>query len=89
MILAGAATGMANTFFGVFLPDVYGTRHLGAIRALAFALTVMSSALSPVVMGAALDRGTTIETIALVCAVYCAFASVFAIPAMRLYRRPR
>ena len=89
MILAGAATGMANTFFGVFLPDVYGTRHLGAIRALAFALTVMSSALSPVVMGAALDRGTTIETIALVCTVYCAFASVFAIPAMRLYRRPR
>jgi MFS family permease len=89
MILAGTATGMANTFFGVFLPDVYGTRHLGSIRALAFSLTVMSSALSPVVMGAALDRGVTIEAMALVFAVYCALASVAAVPAMRLYQRSR
>ena len=85
MILAGISTGAANTFFGVFLPEFYGTRHLGSIRALAYALTVLSSSLSPVLMGAALDRGTTIETIVLVCAVYCVFASVFALFVMRLY----
>lgn len=88
MVLAGVSTGAANTFFGVFLPEFYGTRHLGSIRALAFALTVFSSALSPVVMGAALDRGTSIETIALACAAYSAFASVFALFVVRLYRRP-
>ncbi len=89
MLLAGVSTGAANTFFGVFLPEFYGTRHLGSIRALAFALTVFSSAVSPVAMGAALDRGTSIETIVLGCAVYCIFASVLAIFVMRLYRHPR
>ena len=89
MALAGVSTGAANTFLGVYLPEAYGTRHLGSIRALAYALTVLSSALSPAVMGAALDRGTSIETIALACALYCAFASVIAVLAMRLYRRPR
>ena len=89
MLLAGVSTGAANTFFGVFLPEFYGTRHLGSIRALAFALTVFSSAVSPVAMGAALDRGTSIETIVLGWAVYCIFASVLAIFVMRLYRHPR
>ena len=89
MVFSGISVGMANIFIGSFFAEAYGTRHLGSIRALAFALTVLSSAISPVVMGAALDRGTTMETIALACAAYCAAASVFALLVVRLYRRPR
>ena len=89
MVFAGISVGMANIFVGAFFAEVYGTRHLGAIRALAFSLTLLASALSPVVVGAALDRGTTMETIALVGGVYCAVASGFALFVVRLYRRPR
>ena len=87
MILAGVSMGAGNIFFGAFWPHVYGTAHLGSIRSLAFALTVLASALSPALMGAALDLGVSIETITLVCAAYCAVASVAAPLAMRLYSR--
>ena len=68
-------------------PHAYGTRHLGSIRALAFAFMVLAGALAPVTMGAALDQGVSIEAITLGCAIYCAVASVVAVPAMRLYAR--
>ena len=86
MILAGVSMGAGNIFFGAFWPHVYGTAHLGSIRSLAFALVVFASALSPALMGAALDRGVSIETITFVCAAYLAVASVAAVLLMRLYR---
>jgi MFS family permease len=87
MVLAGLTVGMATTFFGAFWPEVYGTRHIGAIRAVAVALMVFSSALSPVLMGALLDRGVAIESLTLAFALYCAAASALAIVAARLYAR--
>lgn len=87
MVLAGLTVGMATTFFGAFWPGVYGTRHIGAIRAVAVALMVFSSALSPVLMGALLDRGVAIESLTLAFALYCAAASALAIFAARLYAR--
>lgn len=87
MILAGVTVGMAMTFFGVFWPEAYGTRHLGAIRSVGVALMVFSSALSPVLMGVLLDRGVTMESLTLAFALYCAVASALAVVAARLYGR--
>ena len=87
MIFAGITSGSTIVFFDAFWPHAYGTRHLGSIRALAFAFMVLAGALAPVTMGAALDQGVSIEAITLVCAIYCAVASVVAVPAMRLYAR--
>ena len=87
MILAGVTSGMTMVFFDAFWPQAYGTRHLGSIRGLAFAFMVLTGALAPALMGAALDGGVAIEAITLACTVYCAFASLIAVPATRLFRR--
>ena len=87
MVLAGLTVGMATTLFGVFWPEAYGTRHLGAIRSVGVALMVFSSALSPVFMGALLDRGVAIETLTFAFALYCGVASALAAVAARLYAR--
>lgn len=87
MVLAGLTVGMTTTFLGVFWPEAYGTRHLGAIRSVGMALMVFSSALSPVFMGTLLDRGVTIESLTLGFALYCAAASALAVVASRLYAR--
>ena len=45
--------------------EVYGLGHLGAIRALAASLAVVSSALGPAAMGWLIDGGVSMEVIAL------------------------
>ena len=87
MLFSGVTFGLTMTFFDTFWPTVYGTRHLGSIRALAFAIMVLFSALSPAIIGAALDRGVSIEAITLASAIYCVFATILGLPVARLYRR--
>ncbi len=41
--------------------ELFGTRHLGAIRSIAVAAQVFSTALAPGLMGILLDRGVTLE----------------------------
>ena len=87
MILAGLTTGMMATFFGAFWPEAYGTRHLGSIRSAGMAMMVFSSALSPVLMGALLDRGVAIESLTLAFALFCGAGTALAVVAARLYMR--
>lgn len=76
LALCGATSGASSTLLGTLWAEIYGVRHLGAIRALVSAFSVVSSALSPALMGWALDAGVSIEAIALACAAYvvCAIA---------------
>lgn len=70
LAMCGATSGASSTLLGTLWAEIYGVRHLGAIRALVTACTVVSSALSPAMMGWALDAGVSIEAIAVACAVY-------------------
>jgi sugar phosphate permease len=70
MLLAGGTSGGAVTLLGALWAELYGTRHLGAIRALAVAGMVFSSALGPGVMGWLIDGGINLEHQFLVMAVY-------------------
>ncbi len=88
MILAGLTAGMISTFFGAFWADAYGTRHLGSIRALATALMVLSSALSPVIMGVLLDGGIEIEPMAMAFFLYTMAATGLAVFVRRSFLRP-
>ncbi len=65
LTLAGLSGGASATIGGALWAEAYGTTHLGAIRAMVTALFVLSTAASPVLFGQLLDRGVTIETIAL------------------------
>ncbi len=87
MLLAGLTSGIISTFTGAFWAEAYGTRHLGAIRALATALMVFSSALSPVIMGLLIDINVTMNAIAITCAGYCLVGTGIAVFSSRLYRR--
>ena len=70
LAMCGATSGASSTLLGTLWAEIYGVRHLGAIRALVTACSVVSSALSPALMGWSLDGGISIESIALACAVY-------------------
>jgi len=57
MILTGITVGSTGTLFGALWADLYGTRHIGAIRALVMSLGVAASALAPGLIGVLMDFG--------------------------------
>ena len=77
MALIGLGGGCFGTLTGALWAELYGTRHLGAIRALATAIIVFASALSPGLMGVLLDAGVALNTQILVMGVYCFAAALW------------
>lgn len=57
IVLMGASTGMHVTMMATFWAEVFGTRHLGTIRAMLAAVMVLGTALGPVITGALIDLG--------------------------------
>ena len=76
MILFGISGGGFNTLFGALWPELYGVKHLGAIRSLIVALMVLFSALGPGVVGGLIDVGITLETQFQTMALYCITVTV-------------
>lgn len=61
MALMGLSVGAAATLSAAFWAEFFGTRHLGAIRALTAAVMVFGTALGPGVTGVLIDWGLTFE----------------------------
>lgn len=76
MALFGLSGGAATVTGGAIWAELYGVAHLGAIKALAWAMMVFASALSPPMMGIAIDHGIQMDTIALISAAYFLGATV-------------
>ncbi|MFO7767130.1 MAG: MFS transporter [Pelovirga sp.] len=55
LLLTGSSLGCSGAAGGALWPERYGTRHLGAIRSVAQAVMVVSTATAPVVVGLLLD----------------------------------
>ncbi len=91
-ILAGLSSGIGHTAVSAMWPELYGTRHLGAIKSLATALSVFASALGPVIMGLLMDNGLSTDDVCWIFAAY-ALASVattaLALTPARMARLPR
>lgn len=62
MCLMGLSSGTSSALFGALWPELYGTLHLGAIRAVVFAAMVFGSALGPGVTGLLIDAGVGFES---------------------------
>ncbi len=62
MVVQGVGNGIVGTVYGSIWPEVYGTKHLGAIRSLFMSLMVLFSALGPGVMGWMIDWGFSFTT---------------------------
>ncbi|MBT6831223.1 MAG: MFS transporter, partial [Rhodospirillaceae bacterium] len=66
----GLCMGMVFTCFTAIWPELYGVRHLGAIRSVVMAVMVLVSAIAPAIMGWLFDAGVTVETLAIIFALW-------------------
>lgn len=57
MLLLGITSGAQSTVPVAFWAEFYGTRHIGAIKAIAVAIMVLGSAIGPGLSGALIDAG--------------------------------
>ncbi|POF28857.1 MFS transporter [Roseibium marinum] len=86
MGLIGISNGFNSTLVSSFWPEVYGTRHMGAIRASAFSVMVFASAAGPGLVGWLIDIGVPfdmqVRAMGLYCLIFCAVLALVA----RAYR---
>lgn len=80
--LIGLTSGCTNVVIAAVLAELFGTTHLGKIRAIAGALMVVASAATPGAIGLLIDAGVSLETIVLGFAAYMFLAAgvTFALP---------
>lgn len=83
LFLMGASGGVTGTVLAALWAELYGTAHLGAIRALGGAVMVFASALGPMAMGRLLDAGATIAALAFGSTAIVLGAAVVAAAALR------
>lgn len=87
MGLLGMTAGMASAMLGAIWAELYGTRHIGAIRSLAMAQMVFATALAPGIMGWLIDAGVALESQFVVMALYTLTVSGFFVvlqPSLRM-----
>ena len=80
--LAGTSVGTAGTLMGALWPELYGVRHLGAIRAMAHGAMVLSTAAAPVLVGVLLDAGVGVPGLSVALAAYVV-VGILLIPSIR------
>ncbi|UHQ54273.1 MFS transporter [Microbulbifer sp. YPW16] len=64
LTLFGITQAGTGTAAGALWPERYGTRHLGAIRSVSQGVMILSTAVSPLVVGILLDLGISVATLA-------------------------
>lgn len=83
-VLMGCTSGANNVVVPAVLAELYGTRHLGMIRALGVSMMVFASAATPVIFGVVIDAGVGVMTLGVVCAAYLGVSTV-----LNMLLRPR
>mgnify|MGYP003332051453 CR=1 FL=1 len=72
--LIGVSNGLANVLGSSTWAEIYGVKYIGSIKALTTALMVFSTAFGTAFFGILIDKGFSIEQIAIISAVYIAAA---------------
>ncbi|WP_205749300.1 MFS transporter [Desulfopila sp. IMCC35008] len=76
MMLLGTSIGASSPIISALWVEVYGTKHLGAIRALISSLAVISTSASPILFGYLIDRGIAVQAFFLWLGVYVLVAAL-------------
>ncbi|MAM63356.1 MFS transporter [Maritimibacter sp. UBA3975] len=85
--IVAVTQGAVSSFLGAFLPRVYGTRHLGAVRSLQTVIMVISTAIGPGITGVMIDAGVSFPVQGVALALWCMVLSAGMVPvAIRLRR---
>ena len=86
MVLLGFSYGMTSTLFGAIWPEVYGTKHLGSLRAVTMSLMVFMSAAGPGLTGWLIDVGIPFAEQLIYMGVFCLGTIILMSIASRLYQ---
>ncbi len=70
MTLSGVAVGSGIGIIGAMWAEIYGVRHVGAIRAMVSAIMMFSTSLAPLGFGLMFDWGVSVDAIVIGCAAY-------------------
>ena len=87
MALLGLSYGFSSTLFGALWPEIYGTRHLGSIRALTVAVMVFATAMGPGLTGYLIDHGVSYPLQILAMGAYCILISLVMLYVTKQVRR--
>ncbi|MAP95070.1 MAG: MFS transporter [Ponticaulis sp.] len=71
----GLSNGAAASLLGALWPELFGSKHLGEIRALAYAAMVASTAASPLLTGVLIDVGVRFDLQLACCGAFSLLAS--------------
>ncbi len=80
--LIGISNGLANVLGSSTWAEIYGVKYIGSIKALTTALMVFSTAFGTALFGLLIDKGFTIEQIAVISFIYI-FLSLIALFVVR------
>ncbi|WP_309084485.1 MFS transporter [Chelativorans sp.] len=75
MGLLGMSNGFSSTLLGALWPEIYGIRHLGAVRALIVAILVFATAMGPGLTGYLIDIGISYPLQIAAMGLYCVGAA--------------
>ena len=76
MLCIGLTTGARHTLTAAIWAEVYGTRHLGSIRAVVHTITMLLAGLSPAVLGWSIDQNVSIGTMVQVFAILLLISAI-------------
>ena len=68
--LIGVSNGFANVLGSSTWAEIYGVKHIGSIKALTTALMVFATAFGTALFGVLIDKGFSIDKIAIISAIY-------------------
>jgi MFS family permease len=83
MLLMGISSGLYFTGLSALWAELYGPKHLGAIKSLTNAIMVFASALGPALVGSLLEWGVSFVAISLLLAAFCLVATALLAYALR------
>lgn len=83
LMAVGLTGGAAATLLPALWAELYGTGHLGGIKAMTTALNVFASALGPPLLGTLFDLGVSGETSCWIFVGYCAVATACLLVGLR------
>ena len=76
MFLIGASAGIATIIISTLWVELYGIDYIGSIRSMCFSIVVLSTSISPALMGLLLDIGITLEVQFIIFAIYILINSI-------------
>jgi len=79
----GVTQGMSQAIWGALWPELYGTRHLGGVRAMTITAMVFSTAVGPGITGLLIDAGIDFPEQCLAMGLWCLAQSAVLVFVMR------